>query len=75
MKVFTISKNLLNPISLPGMGRSIEVNGLSEREILEIRAAFSQRELSVEFSEEPGIQVPVTQLWANPHALQITLFI
>jgi len=75
MKVITVSKSLLNPISLPGMGRSIEISGLSESDILDIRNAFSQKALCVEFTEEPGTKLPVVQLWANPHSPQITLFV
>ncbi len=75
MKVFKVSQNLLNPIRLPGMGRSIEVFGLSEAEVVEIRSAFAQRELFVEFEEEPGQQLPVVQLWANPHGSDVTLFV
>lgn len=75
MKVVTVSKNLFNPIPLPGMGRSVEVAGLDEMELREVRAAFAQHELYLEFTEEPGTQLPVVQLWANPHAPQVTLFV
>ena len=75
MKIVTISKNLFNPISLPGMGRSIELTGLPAAEMLEISNSFSQRELYVEFTEEPGDRLLVIQLWSNPHAPQITLFV
>jgi len=75
MKIVTISKNIFNPISLPGMGRSIELAGLPAAEMLEIRSAFSQRELYVEFTEEPENRLLVVQLWSNPHAPQITLFV
>ncbi|MDQ0191084.1 hypothetical protein JI721_14485 [Alicyclobacillus cycloheptanicus] len=75
MKVVTVSKSLFNPIPLPGMGRSIEVNGVTERDIAEIRDAFSQSELFVEFAEKPGDKLHVKQLWANPHSPQITLFV
>lgn len=75
MKVVKVSKNLLNPIRLPGMGRSIEVFGLSDVEVAEIRSAFAHQELVVEFEEDPGQQVPVVQLWANPHGSDVTLFV
>ncbi|WDL97541.1 hypothetical protein [Alicyclobacillus sp. ALC3] len=75
MKVVKVSKNLLNPVRLPGMGRSIEVFGLSESEVLEIRSSFTRRELVVEFEEQPGQQLPVVQLWANPHGSDVTLFV
>jgi len=73
--VLTVPKSSYNPISLPGMGRSIEVSGLCAQEVLDIRNAFSRKELCVEFVEEPGTELPVVQLWANPHALEVTLFI
>ncbi len=73
--VITIAKKLLNPISLPGMGKSIELNGLTQEEVLHIHSAFSKKELFVEFTEEQGHEIPVTNLWANPHALQVTLFV
>ncbi len=75
MKVVTISKNLFNPISLPGMGRSMEVNDLSATDIMEIRTAFSKGELYVDFFKDPGTKLKVIQLWANPHAPQVTLFV
>jgi hypothetical protein len=73
--IVSVSKSLLNPISLPGMGRSMELSGLSEQEMLDIKSAFSRQELYIEFVEETGTEIPVTQLWANPHANQLTLFI
>ena len=75
LKIITISKNAFNPISLPGMGRSIEVTELSDTEIMDIRSAYLQNELYIEFTEEPGTQLPVLQLWTNPHSPQITLFV
>lgn len=75
MKVVRASKSLFNPIALPGMGRSVEVTDLSAQELLEVRTAFAKRELFLEFTEEPGVQMPVKQIWANPHGLQVTLFV
>lgn len=75
MKVVSVPKILLSPIALPGMGRSIDVAGLSAVEVLQIRSALAQGELFVEFEEEPGQQIPVINVWANPHQAQVTLFI
>lgn len=76
MKVLTVPKILLNPISLPGMGKSIEVNNLSQEESFEVRGAYSSRELYVEFEEEPGTTHPVINLWPDPHdQTRVTLFI
>lgn len=75
MKVITVSKELLNPITLPGMGKSIELPPFDAAEIQEVRTAFGRHKLFVEFTEEPGEQIPVRQIWANPHSPQITLFI
>lgn len=75
MKVVTVSKRFFNPITLPGMGRSIDLADLTALEAQEIRVAFSRRELYVEFAEEPGTEIPVIQLWANPHSPQVTLFV
>ncbi len=76
MHIVTVSKRLFNPVRLPGMGRSIEINDLSDSEVIQIRHAFTQQNLAVEFEEEPGTQYPVIQLWANPHGGgQVTVFI
>lgn len=76
MHVVNVSKRLFNAIALPGMGRSIEMNDLSDQEIAQMLRSFSQKALCVEFTEEPGTQHPVVQLWANPHGGgQITLFV
>lgn len=76
MKLVTVPKILLNPISLPGMGKSIEVNQLSPEESLEVRAAYSARELYVQFEEESGVTHPVINLWPDPHdSTRVTLFI
>ncbi len=76
MHIITVSKRLFNPVRLPGMGRSIEINGLSDSEVVQIRQAFIQQHLAVEFEEEPGTQYPVIQLWANPHGGgQVTVFV
>lgn len=75
MKVLLLPRVLLNPVSLPGMGKSIELPEMSETENQEIRRAFAQGELYVEFDEEPGVTHKVSNLWANPHSSQATLFI
>jgi hypothetical protein len=75
MEVLKVSKNLFSPVSLPGMGRSIEVNDISREEILRIQSLVAQENLAVEFVEEPGTQYPVLRLWINPHEAQVTLFV
>lgn len=75
LKIVTVSKDLFSPISLPGMGRSIEMAELPEREILDLRKAFAQGELYVTFTEEPDTRLMVKQMWINPHAPQATLFV
>jgi hypothetical protein len=75
LKIITVSKMLLNPITLPGMGKSIELGGLSVSEAAEIKQAFAANELFVEFQEEPGRTVQVVSLWPNPHSSQITVFV
>ncbi|KPV42624.1 hypothetical protein [Alicyclobacillus ferrooxydans] len=75
MKVFVLSRVLLNPIALPGMGKSIDLPEMAPQENQEMRMAFSQGELYVEFDDEPGVTHKVINLWANPHSSQATLFI
>lgn len=75
MKIISVSKTLLNPITLPGMGKSIELAQLSAVEAAEIKQAFTANELFVEFSEEPGQTVQVISLWPNPHSTQLTVFV
>jgi hypothetical protein len=76
MYTITISKKLLNGMSLPGMGRSAEINGISPEQNLAIRQAISQGGLQVEFEEEPGVFHPVTNLWPDPHSMdRLTVFI
>lgn len=75
MKTLTISNQYLNPISLPGMGRSIDLPGMEEAELMEIRRAFAQKALFVSFTEAPEEKHLVINLWANPHSPQATLFI
>lgn len=76
MKVITVPKSLLNPISLPGMGRSIEVNNLPQQEAFEVRGAYSAQQLYVQFEEGPNDTYPVINLWPDPHdPTRITLFI
>lgn len=75
MKVIEVSKNLFNPIPLPGMGRSVELSDVQPAEIADIRAEFARGELYIAFKDEPEDQLRVVQLWGNPHAPQITLFV
>jgi hypothetical protein len=76
MTTLTISKKLLNSISLPGMGKSVELTNISGGENLEIRQVFSQGSLQIEFSEEPGVYHSVINVWTDPHSMsRITLFI
>lgn len=75
MKTVIVSRSLLNPIGLPGMGKSIEVYDLPMTEVLEIRKAYAGRELQVTFEGETGVH-PVKNLWPDPHdSSRITLFI
>ena len=63
-------------MSLPGMGRSAELNGVTEEQNMTMRQAFSQRVLQVEFEEEPGVFHAVTNLWPDPHSMdRLTVFI
>ncbi len=75
LKIVTVSKDLVSPMALPGMGRSVDIAGLDPKEVIELRAAFSKGQLYIEYSEEPGDLKKVINLWANPHAPQMTLFI
>ena len=75
MKKLILPRGLLNPISLPGMGKSIDLGEMSGSENQEIRSAFAQGNLYVEFDDEPGVTHKVVNLWANPHSSQATLFI
>jgi len=76
VKVVTVPKMWLNPISLPGMGRSIEVNNLTQAESHEVRGAFAVADLHIEFEEEPGATHLVLNLWPDPHdSARATLFI
>ncbi|QQE77182.1 hypothetical protein [Alicyclobacillus sp. SO9] len=75
MKTLTISNQYLNPVCLPGMGRSIELSGLDESELIDIRHAYTSGQLYIQFTEEPDEPHRVINLWANPHSPQITLFI
>ena len=75
MKVITVSKELLNPLSLPGMGRSLELNNISEGENMEIRNAYANKELVVRFEGEEATHL-VIQLWPDPHYIsRLTIFI
>lgn len=76
MKVLKVPKFLLNPISLPGMGRSIEMNSLPPEDAFAVRNAYGVNELFVEFDEEPSEAHQVINLWPDPHdATRLTLFI
>ncbi len=75
MEVMKVSKGLFNPVNLPGMGRSIELNDISRERIAHIHTMVAQNNLAVEFLEEPGVQYTVRQVWVNPHEQQITLFV
>jgi len=76
MKVISVPQMSLNPISLPGMGRSIELSDVSDQEIFEIRSAFAEKQLFVTFTETAADPVLVINVWPNPHGGgQITLFI
>lgn len=76
MYTVTVPKKRLNSMSLPGVGRSIEVSRISPLENVQIRQAFAKLELQVEFEEEPGKFYPVTTLWPDPHSMErLTLFI
>ena len=76
MKTLTLSRNLLNPMVLPGMGRSIEVSGLTSADNLEIRSEWQKGELYIEFDDEPGSSHRAINLWPDPHDMsRLTLFI
>lgn len=75
MTVIPVSKRTFMPISLPGMGRSVEVNDITPEEIMRMQHLYAQQDLAIEFIEEPGVQYPVQKIWVNPHGSQITLFI
>lgn len=75
MEILKVSKRLFSPISLPGMGRSVEIDNVSREEAMQIQALFARQDLAVEFIEEPEIHYPVVQLWVNPHGGQVTVFI
>lgn len=72
----TISKSYLNAIHLPGMGRSIELDGLKPEEHQALRQAFASQNLQVEFEEEKGTYYDVKNVWMDPHTNQkLTVFI
>ncbi|MCL6453971.1 MAG: hypothetical protein K6T78_10220 [Alicyclobacillus sp.] len=75
MKVVTVPRDWLNPIPLPGMGRSIELPETPQAELSEIRIAFSRGELFVSFEGTAEAPLRVKQMWANPHSPQVTLFV
>lgn len=76
MKTVIVSKSLLNPISLPGMGRSIELYDLPDVEVAEIRTAYLDQRLQVQFEGEDDVLHPVKNLWPDPHdKARMTLFI
>lgn len=76
MNTIVISKKLLNPLALPGMGRSIELTGITEQKNVEIRQAYFDKTLQIEFEEELGVYHPVINLWPDPHSMdRMTIFI
>ncbi len=76
MKTLTVSRDLLNPLVLPGVGRGIEISGLTVPENLKIRSAWQKGELMIEFDDEPGVPHKAINLWPDPHeSSRITVFI
>lgn len=75
MQVIQVSKRTFMPVSLPGMGRSVEVNDITREEIMRIQHLYANNDLAIEFIEEPGVQYPVIKIWVNPHGAQVTLFV
>ncbi|SDX03598.1 hypothetical protein SAMN05444487_10948 [Marininema mesophilum] len=76
MKIITLPRKSLNPMALPGMGRSIEIYDISEEYSHQIRHAFSRKELFVQFEDGKETTYPVINMWPDPHdATRITLFI
>lgn len=73
--VIPVSKRFFVGITLPGMGRSIDLINQSADDVDTMRRAYHAQDLAVEFIEEPGTTYPVIQLWINPHGDQVTLFI
>jgi hypothetical protein len=75
LKIVTASRLMLNPVALPGMGKSIELFNLLESEAMEIRMAYGREELLLQFEGESEV-FPVQNLWPDPHDLtRLTLFI
>ncbi len=76
MKTLTLPRHVLNPMVLPGMGKSIELSGLTSPENIEIRNEWQKGELLIEFDDEPGVTHRVIHLWPDPHDMsRMTLFI
>lgn len=74
--IITLPKKELNAVSLPGMGRSIELSGLKAEEHATLKNAYSQSTLQVEFEEEIGTYHQVINIWPDPHTTEkLTLFI
>ncbi|MCL6517890.1 hypothetical protein [Alicyclobacillus sp.] len=100
--VLVVPSQLLSAIPLPGMGRSIDLGGLTMDQVAEIRTAFARGTLFVQLDDaadghggepeddtgdaggEAAVRegarsksrpIPVQQVWANPHAAQVTLFV
>lgn len=70
------SKKNLNGLPLPGMGRSVELMGLTQEEHARIRTAFAASDLMLQWIEE-GDQapLPIRQVWSDPHDVsRMTLF-
>jgi hypothetical protein len=75
VKIVKLPRKLLNPLALPGMGRSMELHGLEEKTRKEIHQAFTRKELHIQFEDGKNVY-PVINLWADPHdSSRITLFI
>ncbi|MDR6226151.1 hypothetical protein [Desmospora profundinema] len=75
MKVVKLPRKILNPLALPGMGRSMELHGLEEKARHQINEAFTRKELYVQF-EDGDTTYPVINLWSDPHdPSRVTLFI
>ncbi len=76
MKTLTLPHHMLNPMTLPGMGKSIEVSGLTGPENMEILSEWRKGELMIEFDDEPGVSHKAINLWPDPHDVsRLTLFI
>jgi hypothetical protein len=74
MKVVTLPRKLLNPLALPGMGRSLEVHMYRSKKAK--RCESFQSKERVQFEGGKGTMYPVINLWPDPHdPTRVTLFI